>query len=106
MQYNVITIKEADSPTGRKGYIMKTMHVIARIPINYNDFGVYAIKDAGEEKFDELIAKRLPYEAEWCGNEILAPVDSGIEIDINEIIEDAAEEMLRDYCDSEFFEEW
>lgn len=85
---------------------MKTMHVIARLPINYNDFGVYTIKEAGEEKFDELIAKRLPDEAVWCGYEILAPIDSGIEIDINEIIEDAAEEMLREYGDSEFFEEW
>lgn len=85
---------------------MKTMHVIARLPINYNDFGVCTIKEAGEEKFDELIAKRLPDEAAWCGDEILAPIDSGIEIDINEIIEAAAEEMLRDYGDSEFFEEW
>ena len=81
---------------------MKTMHVIAIIPINYNDFGVYTIKAPGEEKFDELIAKRLPDEASWCGDEILAPVDSGIEIDINEII-DAAEEMLRDYGGDEFF---
>lgn len=85
---------------------MNTMHVIARVPINYNGFGVYTIKEAGEKKFDELIAKRLPDEAAWCGDEILAPIDSGIEIDINEIIEDAAEEMLRDYGDSEFFEEW
>ena len=85
---------------------MKTMHVIARIPLNYKDFGVYTIKEAGEEKFDELIAKRLPDEAAWCGDEILAPVESGIEIDINEIIEEAAEEMLSNYGGPEFFEEW
>ena len=85
---------------------MKTMHVIARIPLNYNDFGVYTIKEAGKEKFDELIAKRLPDDAAWCGDEILAPVDSGIEIDINEIIEEAAEEMLSNYGGPEFFEEF
>lgn len=85
---------------------MKTMHVIARIPIGYNDFGEYELNEAGEEKFIELISKRLPEEAAWCGDEILAPVDSGIEIDIKEIIAEAAEEMLREYGGDEFFEEW
>ena len=85
---------------------MKTMHVIARIPLNYNDFGADTITASGEEKFDELIAKRLPDEAAWCGDEILAPVDSGIEIDINEIVEEAAEEMLSNYGGPEFLEEW
>ena len=85
---------------------MKPMHIIARMPLNYKDFGPFTIKETGEEKFDELIANRLPDEAAWCGDEILAPVDSGIEIDINEIIEEAAEEMLSNYGGPEFFEEW
>lgn len=73
---------------------MKTMHVIARIPLNYKDFGVYTIKEAGEEKFDELIANRLPEEAAWCGDEILAPVDADSDIDIGDIISAAGEEMM------------
>lgn len=85
---------------------MKPMHIIARMPLNYKDFGPFTIKEAGEEKFDELISNRLPDEEAWCGDEILAPIDSGIEIDIEEIIADAAEEMLRDYGGDEFFEEW
>ena len=85
---------------------MKPMHIIARMNINYKDFGPITIKEAGEGKFDELISNRLPDEAAWCGDEILAPIDSGIEIDIEEIIADAAEEMLRDYGGDEFFEEW
>lgn len=85
---------------------MKPMRIIARMPLNYKDFGPFTINEAGEEKFDELIAKRLPDEAAWCGDEILAPVDSGIEIDINETIEEAAEEMLRNYGGPEFFKEW
>ena len=76
---------------------MKTMHVIARIPLGYNDFGEYALNEAGEEKFIELISKRLPEEVAWCGDEILAPVDSGIDIDIEEIIAEAAEEMFSSY---------
>ena len=82
------------------------MRIIARMPLNYKDFGPFTINEAGEEKFDELISNRLPDEAAWCGDEILAPIDSGIEIDIEEIIADAAEEMLRDYGGDEFFEEW
>ena len=85
---------------------MKPIHIIAKVPLNYKDFGPFKIKEAGEEKFDELISNRLPDEAAWCGDEILAPIDSGIEIDIEEIIADAAEEMLRDYGGDEFFEEW
>lgn len=85
---------------------MKPIHIIATVPPNYKDFGPFTIKEAGEEKFDELISNRLPDEAAWFGDEILAPIDSGIEIDIEEIIADAAEEMLRDYGGDEFFEEW
>lgn len=85
---------------------MKPMHIIARMPLNYKDFGPFTIKEAGEEKFDELISNLLPDEAAWCGDEILAPIDSGIEIDIEEIIADAAEEMLRDHGGDEFFEQW
>lgn len=85
---------------------MKPMRIIARMPLNYKDFGPFTINEAGEEKFDELISNRLPDEAAWCGDEILAHIDSGIEIDIEEIIADAAEEMLRDYGGDEFFEEW
>lgn len=73
---------------------MKTMHVIARIPLGYNDFGEYALNEAGEEKFVELISKRLPEEAAWCGDEILAPVDADIDIDIGDIISAAGEEMM------------
>lgn len=84
---------------------MKPMRIIARMPLNYKDFGPFTINEAGEEKFDELISNRLPDEAALCGDEILAHIDSGIEIDIEEIIADAAEEMLRDYGGDEFFEE-
>ena len=84
---------------------MKPMHIIARMPLNYKDFGPFTIKEAGEEKFAELISNRLPDDAAWCGDEILAPIDSDIEIDIEEIIADAAEEILRDYGGDEFFEE-
>ena len=73
---------------------MKTMHVIARIPLGYNDFGEYALNEAGEEKFVELISKRLPEEAALCGDEILAPVDADIDIDIGDIISATGEEMM------------
>ena len=83
---------------------MKTMTVIARIPLDYKDFGQYALNEAGEEKFDELIAELLPDEASWCGDEILAPVDADIDIDINEIISAASEKMLN--LSDEYWEEW
>ena len=84
---------------------MKPIHIIATVPPNYKDFGPFTMKETGEEKFDELISNRLPDEAAWCGDDILAHIDSGIEIDIEEIIADAAEEMLREYGGDEFFEE-
>ncbi len=83
---------------------MKTMHVIAQIPLDYNDFGEYALTDAGQDKFIELISKRLPEEAAWCGDEILAPVDADIEIEIEEIISAAAEEMIS-ISNEDFWEE-
>lgn len=31
---------------------MKTMTTIARIPLGYNDFGAYALSEAGEEMLE------------------------------------------------------
>lgn len=82
---------------------MKTMHVIARLPIGWDEFDA-ALSEIGQERYTDLICKRLPDEAYWCGDEILSPVDSGIEIDIDEIISDAAAEMLEMFGGDENWE--
>ena len=78
--------------------------VIARIPLNYNDFGGYALTEKGVEKFDELIAKRLPEDISWCGDELIGDVNLDITIDINSIIAEASEEMMSEYGDKPYFE--
>ena len=86
---------------------MATMKVIARMPLNYNDFGRYALTDEGYERYDAIISEMLPGEVSWCGNELLAPVDYDGELDLDDIIERAGDQMLNnedgkywldDYC--------
>lgn len=73
---------------------MATMKVIARMPLNYNDFGRYALTDEGYERYDEIISGMLPDEVSRCGNELLAPADYDGELDLDDIIERAGDQML------------
>ena len=73
---------------------MATMKVIARMPLNSNDFGRYALTDEGYERYDEIISGMLPDEVSWCWNEPLAPVDYDGELDLDDIIERAGDQML------------
>lgn len=84
---------------------MKT--VIARMPLNYNDFGQYALTETGVSKFDELISMRLPSDIDWCGDELICDVDAPItreDLDINAIIEGAAVQMLGEFGEYPYFE--
>ena len=83
---------------------MKANKVIARMPYNWNDFGTAALSEAGEEMYISLISKRLPDEIDWCGDELLGPVD--LEWDINElgdIISAAYEEMCSCYGGEQYW---
>ena len=78
--------------------------VIERMPLNYNDFGQYALTAEGMEKFDELISKRIPDGISWCGDELIGDVNLDITIDINSIIAEVSEEMMSEYGDKPYFE--
>lgn len=83
---------------------MATMHVIGRIPMDYNDFGADALTDKGREKLDELISKRLPDAVYWCGDDLIAPVDWDGAIEIDEIISAARDEIMEKYQSEEYWE--
>ena len=83
---------------------MATMHVIGRIPMDYNDFGADALTEIGQKKFDDLISKRLPDAVYWCGDELIAPVDWDGELDVNEIISAARDQMMELYNGEEYWE--
>lgn len=81
--------------------------VIETMPLDYNDFGQYALTDEGREKFDELISKRIPEGISWCGDELICDVDLDItrdELNIRGIIAEATNEMLNEYGDEPWFE--
>lgn len=73
---------------------MTAVKVIARMPLNYNDFGRYALTEEGYERFDEIISWMLPDEVSRCEDELLAPVDYGSELDLADIIERAGDQMI------------
>ena len=79
--------------------------VIGRMPLDYNDFGEYAPTEKDLARLDEEIAKRLPDEVSWCGDELLVEMKPGetleetrerFIIDIEAIIEDAFETVMED----------
>lgn len=51
--------------------------VYSRLPIGYNDFGSFCPTQKGLEFFDEEIAKRLPKELTWAGDELLVELEEG-----------------------------
>lgn len=73
----------------------ETMTVISRVPMDYNVFG-YALSETEFERFDEMIAERIPDELAWCGDEILGPIDYDQEFSVMEIIDEAAERRLKE----------
>ena len=83
---------------------METMNIIGRIPMDYNVFGADALNDKGREKLDELICNRLPDAVYWCGDELIAPVDWGGAIEIDEIISAARDEIMEKYQSEEYWE--
>ena len=85
---------------------MKTTTVYQRVPGNYNDFGTYALSEAGLEKFDNLISEMIPEDLSWCGDEIIGPVDFNGDFDVNIIIDAAREKMISEFGEtSEYWEE-
>lgn len=48
---------------------------IAKIPLDYNEFGSIALSSKGFEEFDHQISIRLPDGVYWCGDELIASVD-------------------------------
>ena len=83
---------------------MATMHVIGRIPMDYNDFGAAALTHKGQKKLDELICCQLHNDVSWCGDELIAPVDWDGELDVNEIISAARDQMMELYNGEEYWE--
>ena len=86
---------------------MKMKTVLERMPLNYNDFGQYALTETGVSKFDELISMRLPSDIDWCGDELICDVDAPIareDLDINAIIEEASAQMTEEYGYFPYFE--
>ena len=75
-----------------------THRIIARMPADWNDTGSYALTEKGEEKYIELISKRLPDDVTWCGDELIALVNVEAEsFNINKIVDEAMREILA--CD-------
>lgn len=83
---------------------MATMNIIGRIPMDYNDFGAAALSDKGREKLDELICSQLHNDVFCCGDELIAPVDWDGELDVNEIITAARDQMVELYNGEEYWE--
>lgn len=81
-----------------------TLTVWQRVPLDYNDFGEYALSEQGQEKYDELISKQIPEALSWCGDEILAPIDYDGDFDINEAITLASTIMTEEYDDDKYWE--
>lgn len=75
---------------------MKTNHVIARIPGDYRNRidAQDAVSEFGYELYDRLISEQLPDEVYWAGDELLAPVDFDEDIDIESILDKAAEQIM------------
>ena len=83
---------------------MATMKIIGRIPMDYNDFGIYALTEIGQKKFDDLISNRLPDAVYWCGEEVIAPACWDGTIEIDEIISAARDEIMEKYQSEEYWE--
>lgn len=84
----------------------ETLTVWQHVPLDYNDFGEYALSEQGQEKYDELISKQIPEALSWCGDEILAPIDYDGDFDINEAITLASTIMMEEYDDEKYWEEF
>ncbi len=73
---------------------MATQKLVARLPLNYADFGEYALTEKGMEMYNSIIIDMLPDSCTWCGNEIIGDIDADYtDFDIAEIISAAAEKI-------------
>lgn len=79
--------------------------VIGRLPINWDDFGCYAITEKGREQLRELIWDCLPDGVSLIGDEFMARVDSDVEIDVGEIMNEAKTTMIERYGEGAYFED-
>ena len=77
-----------------------------RVPLNYDDFGEYALSELGKEKYDELISNQIPEELSWVGDKILAPIDYDRDFDIIRAIRLATIIMVDEYGDDRYWEEF
>ena len=73
--------------------------VIDRFPINWADFGPFALTPKGGAEYEQQILNRLPDGVYWCGDELLADRDFEWPADwpwqeLSEIISDAADWMM------------
>ena len=75
---------------------MKTNRVIAKIPGDYRSRidAQSAATEYGYELYDRLIAEQLPEEVYWVGDDLVAPIDYDGEIDIESILDKAAEQIM------------
>lgn len=84
----------------------ETLTVWQRVPLDYNDFGEYALSEQGQEKYDELISRQIPEALSWCGDEILAPIDYDGDFDIIKAIRLATIIMVEEYGGGRYWEKF
>ena len=78
---------------------MKANTVLARIPLDYIDtaFGSIEPTDREIERYEEFISEELPDDVNWCGNEIMGPVDCDFDQDdLNDILDRAWQRMVEE----------
>ena len=51
------------------------------------------LNDLGWDLFDKIVASLLPESVEWCGDDLIAPVDFDGEVDVHAILEAAVEKI-------------
>lgn len=69
--------------------------IVARLPQDYNDFGEYALTEAGKDIYEDIINSLLPCWASRIGNDIYADIDTPDELidelNVSEIVQEAYE---------------
>ena len=67
--------------------------IVARLPLDYADFGSFALTDEGKEIYEGIIDSLLPEWADRVGQDIYANIDTADELidelDVKEILEQA-----------------
>lgn len=88
---------------------MNANTIIARVPLDYANFGEYTLTEAGLEKYESILASKLPSDVYWCGGEFIAPADryyrteAGFEFreSLDSLISSAKREFMLVYGDTD-----